>query len=405
MDDRRPAGARRRRLHGAGLAGGHCRRRRHELAVDVHRRHARAAADARASRHRAARSRRAVRSSAAAPARPAGDSTTVTVEVYAGSTVSGSPEQTLQATRSGGIWSVTPPPTSSNGTHTARVRQADAAGNAAYSAQQHLHRQRDRASAVGVPQHRARRHPARLLAPRRVERHGRRRRDRRRARARTRAASRSAQPGAIAADTNTAARFDGVNDTVRIPNAAALNSSSALSLEAFVRPGTLPGSTATLMRKDLQYLLRITSGGNLIFRLWKSGENELSTAAGVLAAERLEPRRRDLRRRDDADLRQRHPARLARARRARRHQRRQICTSAPASTTTGSRATSTRSPSTRARFRRRDVQRHFAAAGNRRPVAVIGDAARRPRRWRRGTPRSPTAAAPERTRATIRPYR
>jgi hypothetical protein len=36
------------------------------------------------------------------------------------------------------------------------------------------------------------------------------------------------------------------------------------------------------MRKDLQYLLRITSGGNLIFRLWKSGENELSTAAGVL---------------------------------------------------------------------------------------------------------------------------
>ena len=93
-----------------------------------------------------------------------------------------------------------------------------------------------------------------------------------------------AQAGAISGDANTAARLDGVNDTVRIPNAAALNSTTALTLEAFVRPGTLPASTATVMRKDLQYLLRITSAGGVIFRLWKGGENELTTPAGTLPA-------------------------------------------------------------------------------------------------------------------------
>jgi hypothetical protein len=215
----------------------------------------------------------------------AGDSTTVTVEVYAGSTVSGSPEMTLQATRSGVAWSVTPTTDLGNGTHTARARQSDAAGNSASSAPVTF-----TVDATGPPPS-AYRDTVVADTPRGYWRLG--------ESGGTVAADEIgtsagaytggvtlAQQGAITGDANTAARLDGVNDTVRIPNATALNSASALSLEAFVRPGTLPGSTATIMRKDLQYLVRITSGGNVIFRLWKGGENELSTAAGVLVPNR-----------------------------------------------------------------------------------------------------------------------
>jgi hypothetical protein len=57
-----------------------------------------------------------------------GDSTTVTVELYAGSSASGSPLQTLPATRSGGSWSIQPSALP-DGTYTARAEQTDAAGN------------------------------------------------------------------------------------------------------------------------------------------------------------------------------------------------------------------------------------------------------------------------------------
>jgi hypothetical protein len=57
-----------------------------------------------------------------------GDSTTVTVKVYAGTGVSGSPLQTVSATRSGGSWSAAPNALA-DGTYTAQAVQADAAGN------------------------------------------------------------------------------------------------------------------------------------------------------------------------------------------------------------------------------------------------------------------------------------
>jgi hypothetical protein len=57
-----------------------------------------------------------------------GDSATVTVKLYAGSSASGSPVQTLPATRSGGSWSIEPTALA-DGTYTARAEQADAAGN------------------------------------------------------------------------------------------------------------------------------------------------------------------------------------------------------------------------------------------------------------------------------------
>jgi Bacterial Ig-like domain len=58
----------------------------------------------------------------------AGDSATVTVKLYSGSSVSGSPVQTLPATRNGGSWSVDPSALA-DGIYTAQAEQTDAAGN------------------------------------------------------------------------------------------------------------------------------------------------------------------------------------------------------------------------------------------------------------------------------------
>jgi hypothetical protein len=62
-----------------------------------------------------------------------GDSTTVTVRIYAGSTATGSPVQTLTPTRSGTSWSTTAA-TLTSGTYTATASQSDASGNTGTSA-------------------------------------------------------------------------------------------------------------------------------------------------------------------------------------------------------------------------------------------------------------------------------
>jgi hypothetical protein len=63
----------------------------------------------------------------------AGDSSTVTVRIYAGSSATGSPVQTLTPTRSGTSWSTTAA-TLTSGTYTATASQSDASGNAGTSA-------------------------------------------------------------------------------------------------------------------------------------------------------------------------------------------------------------------------------------------------------------------------------
>ncbi len=64
----------------------------------------------------------------------AGDSSSVTVRVFAGSSVAGAPAQTLTAARgSGGAYSVDAPALTPS-TYTARAEQSDAAGNVGYSA-------------------------------------------------------------------------------------------------------------------------------------------------------------------------------------------------------------------------------------------------------------------------------
>ncbi|MET0685559.1 MAG: Ig-like domain-containing protein, partial [Solirubrobacteraceae bacterium] len=63
-----------------------------------------------------------------------GDSASVTVKVYAGATATGSPVQTLTATRSAATWTVDGSPALAEGTYTAQAAQADDAGNTGTSA-------------------------------------------------------------------------------------------------------------------------------------------------------------------------------------------------------------------------------------------------------------------------------
>jgi hypothetical protein len=62
-----------------------------------------------------------------------GDSSTVTVRIYAGSSATGSPVQTLTPTRSAASWSTTAA-TLASGTYTAQASQSDASGNTGTSA-------------------------------------------------------------------------------------------------------------------------------------------------------------------------------------------------------------------------------------------------------------------------------
>jgi hypothetical protein len=63
-----------------------------------------------------------------------GDSSTVTVDIYAGSAASGTPTQTLTATATADSWSVSVSSALANGTYTAQAHQQDAAGNVGSSA-------------------------------------------------------------------------------------------------------------------------------------------------------------------------------------------------------------------------------------------------------------------------------
>jgi hypothetical protein len=63
-----------------------------------------------------------------------GDSSTVTVELYLGSSASGVPAQTLTTTQAGGHWSTVPVSALPDGTYTAQATQSNTAGNTGASA-------------------------------------------------------------------------------------------------------------------------------------------------------------------------------------------------------------------------------------------------------------------------------
>ena len=63
----------------------------------------------------------------------AGDLDTITVRVYAGSTVAGNPVRSIQTSRLSGNWFIVEATSMAGGTYTARSEQSDTAGNTGYS--------------------------------------------------------------------------------------------------------------------------------------------------------------------------------------------------------------------------------------------------------------------------------
>jgi acid phosphatase type 7 len=213
-----------------------------------------------------------------------GDSSFVTTKVYAGTAVTGAPVQTLTAVRTIGSWSVAAGSPLSAGTYTAQAEQADSAGNVGRSSANTFTITTSSPPPAG--------YRAEVMAdgPRGYWRLG--------EASGTTAVSETAsnagtytggvtlaQPGSIAGDPNSAARLDGLDDHVRVPSATSLGPTAALSLETWVRPATLPSDTATLVRKDGHYLLRVNASGALIFRVWKGGAmTELTTGSNLVRA-------------------------------------------------------------------------------------------------------------------------
>ena len=84
------------------------------------------------------------------------------------------------------------------------------------------------------------------------------------------------QVGALAADDDPGVRLGGAG-TVRAPSSAALNPTSALTVEAWVQPTSI-ATSETVLRKDGQYMLRLVEG-SVVFRIWTpTGIAELASA-------------------------------------------------------------------------------------------------------------------------------
>jgi Concanavalin A-like lectin/glucanases superfamily/Bacterial Ig-like domain len=166
----------------------------------------------------------------------AGDSQTVRVRVYAGSSASGTPEQVLTATRSDNGWGIEATQPLAEGTYTARAEQSDTAGNLALS---------NTSTFTIIPPQPPAASPYKdaVMAdsPRAYWRLG--------ETSGTVAKDVSGngndgtyvngvalgQPGRIMGDPDTSVNFDGVNDYMTVPNSSSLNITGAVTVEAWVK--------------------------------------------------------------------------------------------------------------------------------------------------------------------------
>ncbi len=210
-----------------------------------------------------------------------GDGISISVKIYAGLSATGSPIDSVTTTRSGASWSTQASVTLSPDTYTAQAEQVDNAGNVgrsppvSFTIRPLPASYRDvvlsdtpggywrlgEASGITAADQTGRGPGAYSGSPS------------------------LGQAGAIAGDPDTALGLDGVNDQVRVPASAFLSPTASLSLEAWLRPTQLPGYTATLVRKNLQYLLRVTYSGAIQLRLWRGGSyTELSTPTGIIGS-------------------------------------------------------------------------------------------------------------------------
>ena len=94
-------------------------------------------------------------------------------------------------------------------------------------------------------------------------------------------------PSLLTSDTaNPAATFDGVNDVVSVPSTSALSPSSAVTVEAWVRPSKLPaaGSFASLVTKAESYSLQF-NGPQIEFTTTRSGtRRRVQAPVGTIVA-------------------------------------------------------------------------------------------------------------------------
>jgi hypothetical protein len=94
-------------------------------------------------------------------------------------------------------------------------------------------------------------------------------------------------PGLLGADpANKAVTFDGVNDHVRIADAAALKFAAAFSLEAWIKPGAVPaaGSFASVLTKEGSYAIQF-NGPKLELTVMQAGvRKRFQAAAGAVVA-------------------------------------------------------------------------------------------------------------------------
>ena len=91
--------------------------------------------------------------------------------------------------------------------------------------------------------------------------------------------------GLVRTSANTAARYDGENDSIRVPDDRSLDLRSAFTLEAWVKPRSLRRS-ATIVRKDRAYLLK-AEGRSVRLTFWdRAGRRRTLVARRRLAAGR-----------------------------------------------------------------------------------------------------------------------
>jgi hypothetical protein len=94
------------------------------------------------------------------------------------------------------------------------------------------------------------------------------------------------QPSLLAADANKAVAFNGSNGYVRVPAAVAFNFTNAFSLEAWIKPTSLPttGVFRSVLTKPESYSLQF-NGPRLEFTVIQSGtRRRLQTPSGVIVA-------------------------------------------------------------------------------------------------------------------------
>jgi Concanavalin A-like lectin/glucanases superfamily/Fibronectin type III domain len=95
------------------------------------------------------------------------------------------------------------------------------------------------------------------------------------------------QASLLSADTtNKAVAFDGTNDNVRVANSATLGLSSPLSLEAWIKPSSLPasGAFASILTKAESYSLQF-NGPRLEFTIMQNGaRRRLQAPSGAIVA-------------------------------------------------------------------------------------------------------------------------